>query len=86
MSTNSLPGAGSKPLFSPQQIREARHVAAKSMRSIVEILEDQSGLNGKEFVTALGNLFHYQIFSMEDLVKLVPAFHILTFPEAIERN
>jgi general secretion pathway protein E len=61
-------------------------MAAKSMRSVVEILEDQSGLNGKEFVAALGNLFHYQIFAMEDLAQLVPAFHILTFPEAVERN
>ena len=61
-------------------------MAAKSMRSVVEILEDQSSLKGSDFVNALGNLFHYQIFTMEDLAQLVPAFHILTFPEAVERN
>lgn len=77
---------GDEPLFLPQQVREARLIAAQTQRSIAEVLEDQVGVDAKNFVIALGNLFHYPVFAMEDLNRLTPAFDVLSFSEAMERN
>jgi general secretion pathway protein E len=77
---------GTETLFSPQQVREARLVAAQTMRSVVEVLEDLAGLGTKNFVNALGSRFHYPVFEMDELNKLTPAFDVLSFPEAIERH
>ncbi len=72
--------------FSAVQVREARAIAGKSMRSVVEILEEQSGLDAKTFVRSLAAQFHYPAYAMEELLRLVPAFHLLSFTEAVERN
>ncbi len=74
------------PLFSPQQVREARAIAAQTKRSVTEVLEDQAGLEAKIFVNALGSLFHYPVFTMDGLNSLTPAFDKLPFSEAVERS
>ena len=75
-----------KPLFSPAQVREARSIAAQTMHGVIEVLQDQSGLDAKSFVVALGSMFHYPVYAMDELSQLVPAFQMLTFSEAVERN
>ncbi len=82
--TSSMAGIG--PLFLPQQVREARAIAAQTKRSVAEVLEDQAGLDAKNFVIALGSMFHYPVFSMDGLNRLASAFDVLPFSEAVERG
>ncbi len=72
--------------FSPQQVRAARALAVQTKRSVAEVLEDQLGLDAKNFVIALGHQFHYPVFAMEDLNQLTPAFDVLSFAESVERD
>jgi general secretion pathway protein E len=71
-------------VFSPKQMRDARAMAAQTKRSIAEVLEDQSGLDPKEFMTALGNLLHYPVFNMEGINQFSTAFEILSFSKSAE--
>jgi len=86
VSLNTTNKADSVPLIAPQQVREARVLAAQSKRSITEVLEDQIELDAKDFLNALGDLLHYPIFDMDRLNSLTPAFDALSFSEAVERN
>ncbi len=72
--------------LSAQQIREARAAAPQRGGSIVGVLEQMAGLNAKDFVDALGDLLHYPVFSMDVLNSLTPAFDVLPFTEALERE
>ncbi|HET7832593.1 MAG TPA: GspE/PulE family protein [Gallionella sp.] len=73
-------------VFSLQQVREARAIAAQTKRSVAAVLEDQSGLEAQHFVEALGRMFRYPVFTMERLDELEPAFDVLSFAEATERE
>ena len=75
-----------EPLITPAQVRAARVLAAQSKRSVTEVLEDQIGLDAKEYLSALGKLLHYPVFDMDGLNRLDPAFDVLSFSEAVERN
>lgn len=86
MSQLQLSQAGVESFFSPQQVREARVIAAQTKRSVAEVLEDQIGLDAKDFVSALGRQFHYPVFAMDELNRLTPAFDVLPFSEAVERS
>jgi general secretion pathway protein E len=74
------------PVFSPQRVREARAIAAQARRSVVEVLEERSGLDAEGFVHALGDALHYPVLGMDDLNRLTPAFDVLPFAEAMERG
>ena len=74
------------PLFSAQQVREARAIAAQTLRSVVNVLQEQAGLEAERFVDALGNMLRYRVFDMEALSRLIPAFDMLPFAEALERE
>ncbi|MFZ2161163.1 MAG: GspE/PulE family protein [Sideroxyarcus sp.] len=73
-------------IFSTQQVREARAVAVRTMRSVAEVLEEQAGLEPRGFVDALGSMLQYPVFGMEELDRLAPAFDALSFAEAMERG
>jgi general secretion pathway protein E len=75
-----------EPAFSRQQVREARAVAMQAGRSVVDVLEEQTGLDARSFVDALGGMLHYPRFSMEELNSMAPAFDMLPFSEALERE
>jgi len=75
-----------KPFFTPRQVAEARQTAAHTRRSVVEVLEEQSGLSADSFVRALSGLLHYPVFHMADLNRLEPAFELLPFSLALERE
>ncbi len=75
-----------EPLITPRQVREARVLAAQSKRSVTEVLEDQVGLDAKAYLNALGGLLHYPVFDMDRLNSLSPAFDVLSYSEAVERN
>ncbi|MGE5757373.1 MAG: type II/IV secretion system protein, partial [Sideroxydans sp.] len=72
--------------FSLPQLRDARALAGQTKRSVGEVLEEQTGLDPESIVKALGDMLHYPVFLMEDLHRLIPAFEILPFAEALERD
>ncbi len=74
------------PVFSPQQVREARTLSAQTKRSVAEVLESQTTLDAGGFVNALGDMLHYPVFLMEGLNRLTPAFDVLSFAEMLERD
>jgi general secretion pathway protein E len=76
----------SKPLFSAKQVAEARLTAAQTRRSVVEVLEEQSGLSTESFIHALSSLLHYRVLAMSDLHRLTSAFDVLPFSLALERE
>jgi general secretion pathway protein E len=70
-------------VFTPQQVQVARAVATAAQRRIVEVLEEQSGLDAQAFVDALGSALHYPVSTMKDLYRMQPAFDTLPFAEAM---
>ncbi|MDO8990568.1 MAG: GspE/PulE family protein [Sideroxyarcus sp.] len=72
--------------ISAHQVRLARIMAAQAKRSVVEVLEEQLALGKIKFVDALGHMFHFPVYGVEELNKLVPAFDVLSFAEAQERE
>jgi general secretion pathway protein E len=78
--------AGSMTTFSLKQMYVARTTAAQSKRRIVDVLEEQAGLDATGFITALGSTLHYPIFEMDELHRMAPAFDVLPFVEAAKRE
>ncbi len=77
---------GQPPVFTSEQVRKARAAAAQAGRRIVEVLEEQSGLDAQGFVRALAGTLHYPVLAMADLHAMTPAFELLPFAEALERE
>ncbi len=73
-------------VFTPQQVRVARSAAQSMQRRMVEVLEEQSGLDSELFTQALANTLHYALLGMDDLKRLKPDFEVLPFAEALERE
>lgn len=69
-------------VITPQQLQDARTLAADTQRPLLNVLEEQSGLPPDGFVRALGKLMHYPVFTSLDLHALQPQFDILPFTEA----
>ncbi|MGC2167011.1 MAG: GspE/PulE family protein [Gallionella sp.] len=86
MNTTDSSVSVAPPLFTALQLREVRAIAAQTKRSVAELLEDQLGLGAQEFASALGELFHYPVYTMDALNQLYPAFDVLHFAEAMERD
>ncbi len=78
--------ADDMPRFAPEQVREARAAALQSKRRIVEELEQRAAMRAPEFIAALGNTLRYRAFTMGELDRLTPAFDVLSFEEAVERE
>ena len=77
---------GPSPGFSPAQVHSARSAAQQTRRAGVEVLQEQSGLDPQHFVRALAATMHYPAAEMEDLRRMAPAFDVLPFSEALERQ
>jgi len=73
-------------LILPEQIHDARVAAKQSHGRIIDVLEEQSGLPPQEFIAALATTLHYPMLVMDDLHNLSPAFDLLPFTEALERE
>jgi general secretion pathway protein E len=72
--------------FSPAQVHSARIEARQARRACVEVLQEQCGLDPQRFVLALAATLHYRAAAMEDLHRMAPAFDVLPFAEALERQ
>ena len=72
--------------LTPQQVQAARVAAASAQRRVLEVLEEQSGLDAQAFVAALGAALHYPVATMADLYRMQPAFDVLPFADAAARE
>jgi len=72
--------------FSPEQVYAVRCLAAEMQRAVVDVLEEQSGLDPQHFVQVLAATLQYPVASMEALHRMTPAFDVLPFAEALERE
>jgi general secretion pathway protein E len=69
-----------------QLIQQARAQAAEQGGSALAALEALSGLAGEAFLAELGQAFAYPTFAMDGLRDLEPAFDLLPFGQALERE
>ena len=70
----------------PEDVRRAKEEAASTGRSVIAVLEDQTGLPAAALVEAVGLTLHYPTASMDELYQLVPAFDMLPFAEAMQHE
>ncbi len=73
-------------IFSTEQVHAARAAAKPVQRRMVEVLEEQSGLDSELFMLTLANTLHYALLGMDDLHRTAPAFDVLPFAEALEHE
>ena len=67
-------------------LQQARVDAARSKRNLVEVLADMTGLDQAAVMQALGATFQYPVLAMDDLNQLTPAFDVIDFTSANERE
>ena len=64
----------------------ARTEAARSRRRLIEVLEEKLGVAPAAFAASLGVTLHYPVLSMDQLHPLTPAFDLLPFTQAAQKN
>ena len=67
-------------------LQQARLDAERSRRNLVEVLGDMTGLDQAAVVQSLGATFQYPVLVMDDLNQLTPAFDVIDFSSANERE
>ncbi len=67
-------------------IAQAREQAVASGRNLMDVLEEQIHLPPNQFMHRLGLSLHYPVLNMDALYDLDPAFELLSFHEAVQRN
>ena len=72
--------------ISREMLQDARSESARVRRSMVEVLEEKLGLPPAVFSANLGLTLHYPVLSMEQLQQLRPAFDLLPFSLATQKN
>ena len=72
--------------FSAVALRAARDEAARTGRSVVDLIEERSALANGETVRHLADALGYAAARMADLNDAVPAFDLLPYPEAARHD
>ncbi len=67
-------------------LQQARVDAERSRRNLVEVLGDMTGLDQAAVMQSLGATFQYPVLAMDDLNRLTPAFDVIDFASANERE
>ncbi|HEV7823119.1 MAG TPA: GspE/PulE family protein [Burkholderiales bacterium] len=67
-------------------VAEARRAAAANGGTVIEVLEEQSGLEPAAFTAALAHMLHVSSVSLDDLRELAPAFDLLPYTDAVQRQ
>ncbi|WP_298824614.1 GspE/PulE family protein [uncultured Piscinibacter sp.] len=76
----------SLPPLQPADFARGRDEAARSGRSLLEVLEEQAALDEDAFVRVLGQSLSYPVLGMQELRDLSPDFDELPLPEAAQRG
>ena len=72
--------------ISSNTLQTARAEAAHTRRRLVEVLEEKLGVPPGVFTTSLGLTLHYPVVAMEQLQLMKPAFDLLPFSIAQQKN
>lgn len=72
--------------ISKEMLLAARSESTRVRRSMVEVLEEKLGLPPAVFSASLGLTLHYPVLSMEQMQQLRPAFDLLPFSLASQKN
>jgi general secretion pathway protein E len=67
-------------------IRRAADLARQSGQSVGRVLEEQYGLSAADSLARLAELYGYPVLSMEQMLRLDPAFDVIPFAEAAKRQ
>jgi general secretion pathway protein E len=67
-------------------MQQARVDSERSRRNLVEVLGDMTGLDQVAVMQSLGATFQYPVLIMDDLNRLTPAFDMIDFASANERE
>jgi general secretion pathway protein E len=70
----------------PATLQQARELAAQEGGSVLAALERVAGLDETAFLDELGQAFAYATLTMDRLRELQPAFELLPFNQALERE
>jgi len=85
--TQIPPAEGQPPHRIPSEILQAaRAEAIRVRRRMVEVLEEKLNVPPPVFAACLGLTLHYPVLSMEQMHKLKPAFDLLPFAVAQQKN
>ena len=68
--------------ISAEQLSRAKIIASQTKQTLLDVLEEESGLSVDDFVAALGQLMHYPAFSMLQLYEMTPDFALISFADA----
>ncbi len=74
------------PAIAGEQLRAARERAGQGRRRTLEVLEEMLALPAGEFAARLGATLHHPVLDMAALDRLGPAFEVIAFTEAVERE
>ncbi|MCC7549124.1 MAG: type II/IV secretion system protein [Burkholderiales bacterium] len=67
-------------------VERAQRAAHASGRSVLEVLEEQSGLTPEAFVHSLAGALRFEAIDMARMNELAPAFDLLPYTEALARG
>ena len=73
-------------IISAVTLQQARLDAERSHRNLVEVLGDMTELDQATIMHSLGATFQYSVLAMDDLNRLTPAFDVINFANANERE
>jgi general secretion pathway protein E len=65
-----------------EHVNQAKETASQTKQTLLDVLEEQSGLTADAFVIALGQLMHYPALSILQLYEMQPDFSLLSFANA----
>jgi len=75
----NMPAETQAQRFSPSVIAEARLLAQRGERPLVEVLQHQTGLDADAFLASLAQVVRLPALSMDALHALTPAFETVTY-------
>jgi general secretion pathway protein E len=73
-------------LIDAAQIKQAKVQAISQQRRTLEVLEDITGYAPEAFIHALSQALHFSAIDMKTLNDLLPAFNIITFSQAQQKE
>ncbi len=73
-------------MLSHAAVAHARSLAAASNRSLLTVLQDQSGLAAHSFTPLLAASFRMPFLAMEDIEQGTPDFGLLSYAESLRRQ
>ncbi|MEN9864854.1 MAG: hypothetical protein RL748_444, partial [Pseudomonadota bacterium] len=80
------PASASSGPFPSLWLEQARTRASHEGRKLIEVLDERTNLPPAQFMARLGQTLNYPVFDMEALYRLQPAFDLLPFTDAMQKN